>query len=122
MLVGPATRAEHDPCDDLVVRHVVANPGVDPVVLQLGVSAADLAQQIDVPVNRITAVINGQRGVTADTAIRLGHWFGTSPQFWLNLQTLYELRRAQSEIGEEVAKLPRLADRRRSPESTPSLL
>ena len=52
----------------------------------LGISAAELSRQIDVPVNRITAIINGQRGVTADTALRLGHWFGTSPEFWLNLQ------------------------------------
>ncbi len=59
---------------------------------QLGISAAELARQIDVPVNRVTGIINGQRSVTADTALRLGHWFGTSPEFWLNLQTLYELR------------------------------
>ena len=47
---------------------------------ELGISAAELSRQIDVPVNRITAIINGQRGVTADTALRLGHWFGTSPE------------------------------------------
>jgi antitoxin HigA-1 len=64
----------------------------------LGISAAELSRQIEVPVNRITAIINGQRGVTADTALRLGHWFGTSPEFWLNLQKLYELRLAR-EIG-----------------------
>src|ERR1700726_1985536 len=75
------------------------------------ISAAELARQIDVPVNRITGIINGQRAITADTALRLGHWFGTSPEFWLNLQTLYELRLARKEIGERVKKLPRLADR-----------
>lgn len=74
---------------------------------ELELSAAELARQIDVPVNRITGIINGQRGVTADTALRLGHWFGTSPQFWMNLQQLYELRMAESEIGAKVAKLPR---------------
>ena len=73
---------------------------------ELGVSAAELARQIDVPVNRVTAILNGQRGVTADTALRLGHWFGTSPEFWLNLQTLYELRRARAEVGEQVKRLP----------------
>lgn len=59
---------------------------------ELGISAAELARQVDVPVNRVTGIINGQRGITADTALRLGHWFGTSPEFWLNLQKLYELR------------------------------
>ena len=60
------------------------------------------------PVNRVTGIINGQRSVTADTALRLGHWFGTSPEFWLNLQTLYELRLARKEVGDRVKKLPRL--------------
>jgi addiction module HigA family antidote len=78
---------------------------------ELGLSAAELARQIEVPLNRITGIINGQRGITADTALRLGHWFGTSPEFWLNLQTLYELRVAQQETGARVAKLPRLAGR-----------
>jgi antitoxin HigA-1 len=63
---------------------------------EIGISAAELARQIDVPVNRVTAIINGQRGVTADTALRLGHWFGTSPEFWFNLQSLYQ-RRLQRE-------------------------
>ena len=84
----------------------------------LGISAAELARQIEVPVNRITAIMNGQRGVTADTALRLGHWFGTSPEYWLNLQKLYELRLAQSEVGDRVRKLPRLARRRRDPAPT----
>jgi antitoxin HigA-1 len=77
---------------------------------ELGISAAALARQIDVPVNRVTGIINGQRSVTADTALRLGHWFGTSPEFWLNLQTLYELRLARKEVGDRVKKLPRLTD------------
>ena len=79
---------------------------------ELGMSAAELSRQIDVPVNRITAIINGQRGVTADTALRLGHWFDTSAEFWLNLQSLYELRLARQEIGDHVKKLPTLTDRR----------
>ena len=65
-----------------------------------------MARQIDVPVNRVTEIINGQRSITADTALRLGHWFGISPEFWLNLQKLYELRLAREEIGERVKKLP----------------
>jgi addiction module HigA family antidote len=79
---------------------------------ELGLSAAELARQIDVPVNRVTAIINGQRGITADTALRLGHWFGTSAEFWLNLQTLYELRIARAEVGDRVDKLPRLPRRK----------
>ena len=80
---------------------------------ELGISAAELARQIKVPVNRITEIINAQRGVTADTALRLGHWFGTSPDYWLNLQKLYELRVAQREVGDQLAKLPKLSDRKR---------
>jgi len=78
----------------------------------LKMSAAELARQINVPVNRVTEIMNGQRSITADTALRLGHWFGTSAEFWLNLQKLYELRLAQQEIGADVEKLPRLSDNR----------
>jgi addiction module HigA family antidote len=62
---------------------------------ELGLSAAALAWQIDVPLNRVTGIIEGQQSVTAETSLRLGRWFGTSPEFWLNLQSLYELRRAR---------------------------
>ncbi len=84
---------------------------------ELGITAAELSRQIDVPVNRITGIIHGQRGITADTALRLGHWFGTAPQFWMNLQQLYELRLAENEIGAEIAALPR-----RAGQSTPRKL
>ncbi len=79
---------------------------------ELRISAAELARQIAVPVNRVTGIINGQRSVTADTALRLGHWFGTSAEFWLNLQKLYDLRLARTRIGEIVEKLPRRTDRK----------
>jgi addiction module HigA family antidote len=79
---------------------------------ELGISAAELARQLDVPVNRVTGIINGQRGITADTALHLGHWFGTSPEFWLNLQTLYELRLARQDVGKRVERLPTLTDRK----------
>jgi antitoxin HigA-1 len=82
---------------------------------ELGISAAELSRQIDVPVNRITGIIHGQRGITADTALRLGHWFGTSPQFWMNLQQLYELRLAENEVGQKIAALPRRAGQRPTP-------
>ena len=73
----------------------------------LGMSAAAFARQIKVPTNRITSILNGTRAVTADTALRLGHWFGTSADFWLNLQKLYELRVAEAEVGAEIKKLPK---------------
>ena len=76
----------------------------------LGMSAAELARRIEVPVNRITEILNGRRAVTGDTALRLGRFFGTSGEFWLNLQKLYELRRAESERGAEIGRLPTLAD------------
>jgi antitoxin HigA-1 len=74
---------------------------------ELGVSPADLARQIRVPVNGITGIINGERGISADTALRLGHWFGTSAEFWLNLQKIYEFRAAQFRIGDAIERLPR---------------
>src|SRR3978361_2011291 len=76
-------------------------------------STAPRARARDVPVNRITSIINGQRSISADTALRLGHWFGTSAEFWLNLQKLYELRLARQEVGSRVQKLPKLGKRRR---------
>ena len=69
-------------------------------------SAAELARHLKVPTNRITEILNGQRAITGDTALRLGHWFKTSAEFWLNLQTAYDLRVAAKEVGRSVAKLP----------------
>lgn len=74
---------------------------------ELGVSAAEFARRIDVPTNRITGILNGRRAISADTALRLGHHFGMSPQFWLNLQTLYELRLAERQNGAAIRKLPK---------------
>ena len=75
---------------------------------ELGMSAAELARKLDVPTNRITAILNGQRAITGDTALRLAHFFGTSPEFWLNLQSIYELRLAQKKAGSSIKMLPRL--------------
>jgi addiction module HigA family antidote len=74
---------------------------------EIGMSAAEFARQIAVPTNRITGILNGQRAISADTALRLGHWFGTSAEMWLNLQKLYELRLAENEKGAEIRKLPK---------------
>jgi addiction module HigA family antidote len=73
---------------------------------EIGVTPTALSRQIDVPPNRITQIIQGKRAITGDTALRLGHWFKTSAQFWLNLQAAYDLRIATEEIGRAVAKLP----------------
>jgi len=69
---------------------------------EIGLSANGLAKELGVPANRITAILKEQRGVTADTALRLAGYFGTSPEFWLNLQTAYDLRRTQLESGERI--------------------
>lgn len=74
-------------------------------------SAAALARRIQVPTNRITGIINSRRAITGDTALRLGQFFGTSPDFWLNLQMLYELRPAQQRAGREIKELPTLHSR-----------
>ena len=75
---------------------------------ELKMSAAELARQIDVPTNRITQILNGARAITGDTALRLAHFFNTSAEFWLNLQSLYELRRAQQKAGKAIKSLPKL--------------
>jgi addiction module HigA family antidote len=78
---------------------------------ELGMSAAELGRQLGVPTNRITGILNGQRAVTGDSALRLGHFFGVSPQFWLNLQALYDLRLAEERVGKQVRALPKLGGR-----------
>jgi addiction module HigA family antidote len=77
----------------------------------LDMSASELARKIDVPTNRVTQILNGTRGITGDTALRLAHFFGTSAQFWLNLQSLYDLRVAQVKIGKSIKALPTLKQR-----------
>jgi antitoxin HigA-1 len=74
----------------------------------LDMSAAELARQLHVPTNRVTEILNGQRAVTGDTALRLAHFFGTTAEFWLNLQSLYELRVARKKAGKSIKELPTL--------------
>src|SRR5579875_4043773 len=74
----------------------------------LSMSAAELARQIDVPANRISDILRGKRDISADTAMRLGHFFGTSAQFWLNLQAIYDLRIAEQKAGKSIRTLPTL--------------
>jgi addiction module HigA family antidote len=75
---------------------------------ELAMSAAELARQLGVPTNRITEILNRRRAITGDTALRLAHFFGTSPEFWLNLQSLYEIRLAEQRAGKSIRALPRL--------------
>jgi addiction module HigA family antidote len=75
---------------------------------ELKMSAAELARKLHVPTNRVTQILNGTRSVTGDTALRLGHFFGTGAQFWLDLQSLYELRLAQQKVGKSINALPTL--------------
>lgn len=73
---------------------------------ELGITPTELSRQIGVPPNRISQIIQGKRAITGDTALRLGHWFKSSPEFWLNLQSAYDLRVAAKEVGRTIAKLP----------------
>ena len=80
----------------------------------LGLSAAALARHLKVPTNRITQILNGRRAISGDTAIRLAHFFGTSAQFWMNLQTLYEVKCAQHKAGNTLRTLPTIHVLRRT--------
>lgn len=73
----------------------------------LGITPTYLARQLQVPTNRVTGILHGSRSVTADTALRLGRYFATSPEFWLNLQQLYDLRLAEREIGDRLKAIPK---------------
>lgn len=79
----------------------------------LSISAAELGRRLQVPGNRISQIVTGHRAVTGDTALRLGHFFGTSPQFWLDLQASYDLRIAEERTGAIIKKLPTLTGRQK---------
>lgn len=74
----------------------------------LAITATELARRLDVPTNRVTGILNGTRAITGDTALRLAHFFGTTPEFWLNLQALYDLRVAERKAGKAIKSLPTL--------------
>ena len=77
---------------------------------ELGVTQSTFARQIEVPPNRVSQIIAGKRSVTGDTALRFGHWFGVDSQFWLNLQTQFDLAAADEKIGAAVRELPTAYD------------
>jgi addiction module HigA family antidote len=72
----------------------------------LGITPTELARQLDVPPGRVSQIIGGKRAITGDTALRLGHWFSTDPQFWLNLQAQFELAIADRQTGNAIRHLP----------------
>jgi addiction module HigA family antidote len=72
----------------------------------MAVSQYRLAKDIGVPPRRINEIVHGKRGITADTALRFGHYFGMTPQFWMNLQARYDLETEADRIGKEIGRLP----------------
>lgn len=88
--------------------HLAVHPGdiLADELQELGITPTELARQLAVPPNRISQIIQGKRSITGDTALRLAHWFGTDPQFWLNLQAAYEIDVAVEKAGAEIKKLP----------------
>lgn len=71
---------------------------------ELGISANSFSTAICVPANRVTAILKGTRSISADTALRFSRYFGTSPDFWFNLQSAYDLRVAQQAVGKKIEK------------------
>lgn len=87
--------------------HEPIHPGEilrEDVLEELGLSARQVAEILDVPANRISQIVSGKRAITADTALRLSAWLGTTPEFWLGLQTDYDLEMAREEVGQAIAK------------------
>ena len=93
----------------------MARPAIHPgeilaeELAEIAVTPTELARQLRVPANRISQILHGKRTITGDTALRLGHWFGTSAQFWLNLQSAYDIRIAEKSSGAEIRRLPKRA-------------
>ena len=89
-----------------------AHPGeiLKDELAELGVSPTEFSRQIAVPPNRISQIIHGKRAITGDTALRFGHWFGTDPQFWINLQAQFDLATADQQTGPAIRRLPTRAD------------
>jgi addiction module HigA family antidote len=74
------------------------------VLVPLGLSANGLARELRVPVTRINEILHGRRSITADTALRLARYLGTTPQFWMNLQTSYDLKMTERDRGKEITR------------------
>ena len=76
-------------------------------LVEIKISATELSRRIDVPANRISQIVRGKRDITADTALRLGQFFGTGPELWLNLQKTYDLDKARAALGIKINKIHR---------------
>ena len=89
----------------------VAHPGevLKDELVEMDVSPTEFARQISVPPNRVSQIIAGKRSITGDTALRFGHWFGMDPQFWLNLQSQFDLAVADGQVGASIRTLPTAA-------------
>ncbi len=90
-----------------VARRVTTHPGevlAEEFLGPLGLSANALALALRVPATRIGAILKGERAVSADTALRLARYFGASPEFWLGLQSNYDLSKARAELGREIER------------------
>ena len=88
-------------------EHRPIHPGeilAEDILAELGMNANQVAAALGVPANRISEILRGRRSITADTALRLGRWLGSSPQFWMNLQRSYDLEVAEMEAGEAIRK------------------
>src|ERR1700681_2114987 len=110
--VGKGSVKRRDRGLSLSGKRTMARPAIHPGEIladelkELQITPTELSRQIAVPPNRVTQIIQGKRAITGDTALRLGHWFQTTAQFWLNLQAAYDLRLAAEEVGSEVEALP----------------
>jgi antitoxin HigA-1 len=99
----------------ITIENIMARPAIHPgeilaeELAEIAVTPTELARQLRVPTNRITQIVHGRRAITGDTALRLGHWFGTSAQFWLNLQSAYDIRVAEKSAGAQIRRLPKRA-------------
>lgn len=107
MLRSPITISKRPLAEVLEMFMRVVHPGIilKNELDELGINPTEFARQIRVPPNRISQIVAGKRSVTSHTALRFGHWFGTDPQFWLNLQTQFDLANANKEFGEEIRQL-----------------
>ena len=105
--INPLTDSSDSNCFQTGSKRVV-HPGIilKDELAEIGITPTELARQIDVPANRVSQIIAGKRAITGDTALRLGHWFKTAPEFWLNLQAQFNLAVAHKEAGEFVRNLP----------------
>src|SRR6202163_1265036 len=118
--VGKGSVKRRDRGLSLSGKRTMARPAIHPGEIladelnDLEITPTELSRQLSVPPNRISQIIQGKRAITGDTALRLGHWFQTSAQFWLNLQSAYDLRVASDQVGREIAALPTKAAKRRA--------